>query len=191
MRQNIGLIFLTIGSVLLAVGVFRTYKIEFIKFLDWKNVPWESRLVLRLFSKFDKENFLKRINELHEKWPLGKELKNLTLGERLYLNIPAYAVLFMVVGMFLCFDYTAFGGVMIISKWTLTIIGCSMTVLGVALRYIGNLVRGYDEYGHLRVLKMDPDKRSKSGLWGSRLYKLSLLFLTFGPVIQLIAAVMK
>jgi hypothetical protein len=173
------------------VGVFRTYKIEFIKFLDWKNVPWESRLVLRLFSKFDKENFLKRINELHENWPLGKELKNLTLGERLYLNIPAYAVLFMVVGMFWCFDYTAFGGVMIISKWTLTIIGCSMTVLGVALRYVGNLVRGYDEYGHLRVLKMDPDKRSKSELWGSRLYKLSLLFLTFGPVIQLIAAVMK
>jgi hypothetical protein len=190
-RQNIGLILLTGGSILLALGVFRVYRIEFIKFLDWKNVPWESRLVLRLFSKFNKENFLKRINELHQKWPLGKELKNLTLGERLYLNIPAYAVLLMVVGMFLCFDYNAFRGVMIMSKWTLTIIGCSITVLGVALRYVGNLVRGYDEYGHLRILIMDPDKRSKSGLWGTRLYRLSLWLLTLGPVIQLIGAVMK
>jgi len=191
MRQNIGLILLTAGSLLLAIGVFRIYKIEFIKFLDWKNVPWESRLVLRLFAKFDKDNFLKRINALHEKWPLGKPLDNLTLRERLYLNIPAYAVLLMVAGMFLSFNYTAFGGIMIVSKWTLTIIGCSMTVLGVALRYIGNLVRGYDEYGHLRVLKMDPDERRKSGVWGTRLYRLSLCFLTLGPVIQLIAAVMK
>jgi len=182
---------LTGGSILLAIGIFRIYQIEFIKFLDWKNVPWESRLVLRLFAKFNKENFLKRLNALHEKWPLGKSLENLTLGERLYLNIPAYAVLFMVVGMFLCFDYAALGGLMIISKWTLTIIGCSMTVLGVVLRYVGNLVRGYDEYGHLRVVKPDSDERRKSGLWGTRLYKLGLWFLTFGPVIQLIAAVMK
>jgi len=190
-RQNIGLILLTTGSLLLAIGVFRIYKIEFIKFLDWKNVPWESRLVLRLFSKYNKDNFLKRINALNEKWPLGKPLDNLTLGERLYLNLPAYAVLLMVVGMFLSFNYSAFGGFMNISKWTLTIIGCSLTVLGVVLRYVGNLVRGYDEYGHLRVLIMDTEKRDKRGLWGTRLYRLSLWFLIIGPVVQLTAAVMK
>ena len=78
-----------------------------------------------------------------------------------------------------------------ISKWTLTIIGCSLTVLGVVLRYVGNLVRGYDEYGHLRVLIMDTEKRDKRGLWGTRLYRLSLWFLIIGPVVQLTAAVMK
>jgi hypothetical protein len=191
-RQNIGLILLTGGSILLAISIFRVYRIEFIKFGEWKNVPWESRFILRLFSKFNKENFLKRIYVLHEKWPVGKPLTNLTLAERFYLNIPAYAVMFMIVGMFLCFDYTALRGVnMIVSKWTLTIIGCSLTVLGVVLRYVGNLVRGYDEYGHLRVFKPDPEDRRKSGIWGTRLHRLGLWCLTFGPVIQLVAAVMK
>jgi hypothetical protein len=191
MRQNIGLLMLTGGSLLLAIGIFRIYQIEFIKFLDWKNVPWESRLILRLFAKFDEKNFIKRIHELKQTWPLGKPLNNLTMGERIYLNIPAYAVFLMIVGMLLSFNYSAFGGVMVISKWTLTIIGCSLTVLGVVLRYVGNLVRGYDEYGHLKVLVMDTEKRDKRGLWGTRMYRLSLWFLTFGPVVQLIAAVMK
>jgi len=106
MRQNIGLILLTGGSILLAIGVFRVYLIEFIRFMDWKNVPWESRIVLRLFG-INKDNFLRRIVSASEKYPLGKGLDKLTFAERLYLNIPAYAVILMVIGLFLCFDYTA------------------------------------------------------------------------------------
>jgi hypothetical protein len=158
MRQNVGLVLLTGGSILLALGVFRFYLIEFMKFLDWKNVPWESRLVLRLFG-VKQDNFIKRIVNAHEKYPLGKELKDLTLAERLYLNIPVYAVIFMVIGFFLSLNYSAigrFGRSMVITKTLLTIIGCSVTVFGIVFRQLGNRVRGYDEFGKPIKWKLRP-----------------------------------
>lgn len=194
MRQNVGLVLLTGGSILLALGVFRFYLIEFMKFLDWKNVPWESRLVLRLFG-VKQDNFIKRIVKAHEKYPLGKELKDLTLAERLYLNIPVYAVIFMVIGFFLSLNYSAigrFGRSMVITKTLLTIIGCSVTVLGIVCRQLGNRVRGYDEFGKPIKWKLRPaEEREGRDAKGTRIFKLSWWFLTLGPVIQLIAAVMK
>lgn len=84
---------------------------EFIKFLDWKNIsywkniPWESRLALRLLFGVKQDNFMKRISEAHELYPLGKGLKGLTLPERLYLNIPIYAIIFMAIGLVICLVY--------------------------------------------------------------------------------------
>jgi hypothetical protein len=102
---------LTGGSILLGIGVFRSYLSEFIKFLDWKdasywkNIPWESRLALRLLFRIKKDNLIKRVLELNETHPLGQGLKNLTLAERLYLNIPIYAIIFMAIGLILCLNY--------------------------------------------------------------------------------------
>jgi len=202
-RQNIGLILLTGGSILLGVGVFRIYLTEFIKFLDWKNVsywkniPWESRLALRLLFRIKQDNFLKRVVEAHETYPLGKRLKDLTLAERLYLNIPVYAIILMAMGLVLCFDYGALGrflGSMIITKWLLTIVGCSMTVLGVVLRLVGNRIRGYDEYGRLFSFSAPGtpnEERDKKHRLGNRFCRIAWWLMILGPAVQLIGAVMK
>ena len=206
MRQNIGLILLTSGSILLGFGVFRIYLTEFIKFLDWKNVsywkniPWESRLALRLLFRIKQDNFMKRVFEAHEKYPLGKGLKDLTLAERLYLNIPVYAIILMVIGLVLCFDYTALGrflGSMIKTKWLLTIVGCSMTVLGAVLVRVGNRWLGHKEFW--QAFKTRPGDASEEGLkaagrkarWAIRFLNVSWWFLILGPMVQLIGAVMK
>jgi hypothetical protein len=198
-RQNIGLILLTGGSILLGFGVFRIYLTGFIKFLDWKDVPWESRLILRLF-RVKQENFLKRIVEAHEKYPLGKGLKDLTLAERLYLNIPVYAIILMAMGLVLCFDYAALGrflGSMNITKWLLTIVGCSLTILGVVLVRVGNRWLGHID--NWQAFKIRSGETSEEGLkaqrrkerWAIRFLKLSWWFLILGPMVQLIGAVMK
>jgi len=81
---------------------------------------------------------------------------------------------------------------MIITKTTITIVGCSMTVLGVALLQVGNRIRGYDEHGHPIKWKLrSPEEREIRDTKGTQLVKLSWWFLTLGPVVQLIAAVVK
>ena len=78
------------------------------------------------------------------------------------------------------------------AKWVLTIIGCSMTVLGVVLLQVGNRIRGYDEHGHPIKWKIRPaEEREMRDVKGTRFVKLSWWFLSLGPVVQLIAAVMK
>jgi len=81
---------------------------------------------------------------------------------------------------------------MVITKTLLTIIGCSVTVLGIVCRQLGNRVRGYDEFGKPIKWKLRPaEEREGRDAKGTRIFKLSWWFLTLGPVIQLIAAVMK
>ena len=107
MRQNIGLFFLTLGSALLGLSIFRIYLTKFLNFYDWKEIPLESRLALRLFGIKDRHSYLKKLVNSQEKYPLGKELKNLTLAERVVLNLPVLAIALMVIGFLLCFSYQA------------------------------------------------------------------------------------
>jgi hypothetical protein len=83
------------------------YLIKFINFFDWNNVPWESRLALRLFGIKNRDSYLKWLFKAQEKYPLGKELKDLTLAERVVLNLPVLALALMVIGSLLCFNYSA------------------------------------------------------------------------------------
>ena len=127
--------------------------------------------------------------------PIGAEPKDLTSAERLVLNIPVYALASMMAGFFLCLDYSAIGRLispMRISKTLLTIIGCTMTVLGIVFLQIGNRIRGYDEHGHPNRWKLrPPEEREVRDARGTRLVKLSWWLLTLGPVVQLIAAVIN
>ena len=107
LRQNIGLAFLTLGSILLSLSVFRLYVIQFIYFSDWKNVPWESRLALRLLFRIrNRDDYFKWYVRSQDKRALGEELKDLSLPERLYMNLPIIALVLMVIGFFLCFNYS-------------------------------------------------------------------------------------
>jgi hypothetical protein len=100
--QISGLILLTFGSLLLAREVIgRGYVREFMRFLAWENVPLESRVVLRLGFGINKHNFMKKINEANDKWAIGKVPKNLTIRERVCLNLPVIAVAFMIIGLIL------------------------------------------------------------------------------------------
>jgi hypothetical protein len=90
--QIVGLVLLTVGSLLLArETIGRRYVREFMRFLDWDNVPMESRVVLRLGFGINKRNFMKKVIEANEKTAIGPIPKKPTLWERISLNLPVIA----------------------------------------------------------------------------------------------------
>jgi hypothetical protein len=197
LRQNIGLLFLTIGSVLLSVGVFRSHLTKFINFYEWKNVPWEVRLYFKLRGIKSRDDYFGWIvrAQKREYCPSG-EKGDLALAQRIDIDLPIIAIVFMVIGFILCLNYPALGrflGSMIITKWLLTIVGCSMTVLGVMLRSVGNRIRGYDEYGLLFSFKPGTpnEERDKKHRLGNKFCKMSWWLMILGPMVQLISAVIK
>ena len=109
MRQNVGLFFLTLGSVLLSIGVFRTHLIQLINFYEWKNVPWELRLYCWSRGIRNREDYVKWLGKSQEKnyYPLGEQ-GELTRSKRIDLDLPIISIVLMVVGFLLCLKYSAF-----------------------------------------------------------------------------------
>ncbi len=82
MMQIAGLTLITVGSVLLGLSIFQWYLKDFMRFQKWDNLPWESKIELRLFG-VKGNNFLENIIKSNEKWPIGKEPKNPKILERI------------------------------------------------------------------------------------------------------------
>jgi hypothetical protein len=108
MRQNIGLFFLTAGSIILSFCLFPKRLIA-----SWKQYPWEQRLFLRLMgnrSAFEDRNedvaYMNRIESDAEFRKL--EMKRAKRRERIRTDWPIIAFVMMVIGFFLCFNYSAF-----------------------------------------------------------------------------------
>jgi len=99
-RQNIGLLLLTAGSVLLSVNVFWGKIMG-----SWKDLWWEQRLFFkltggkRLFDKIqkDSENMAKMLSD-------NKFLRRANRRKRIVTDLPLIALVLMVVGFFLCLD---------------------------------------------------------------------------------------
>jgi hypothetical protein len=104
MRQNIGLLLLTTGSVLLSVRVFWGKTIG-----SWKDLYWEQRLLFKLtggkklFDKIqkDSENMAKMLSD-------KKLLRSANRRKRIVTDLPLIALVLMLLGVFLCLDYRAF-----------------------------------------------------------------------------------
>lgn len=104
MRQNIGLLFLTAGSVLLSVSVFWGKTIR-----NWKDLSWEQRLFFKLTggkdvfesSQKDWQNMLKLQSD-------NKFVRRMKRRDRIITDLPLIALVLMLVGFFLCLNYRAF-----------------------------------------------------------------------------------
>jgi hypothetical protein len=201
LRQNIGLLFLTFGSVLLSIGVFRYHLTKLINFYEWKNVPWEVRLYFKLRGIKSRDNYFGWIVRAQKRdYCPSDEKGDLALAQRIYIDLPIIAIVFIVIGFILCLNYPALGrflGSMIKTKWLLTIVGCSLTVLGVVLVRVGNRWLGHKEIWQAFMTR--PGDASEEGLktggrkarWAIRFLKVSWWLLILGPMVQLIGAVMK
>lgn len=196
-----GLLFLTLGSVFLGIGVFGTHRQKFLNYHEWRNVPWEARLFFWLGGIRNRNDFLNWLVRSQEKdqYPTG-ENSELPLAKRIDIDLPIIAILLIVIGFFLCLNYSAIGrflGPMKITKILVTIVGCSLTILGVVLVRVGNKWLGHIE--NWQAFKIRSGDASEEGLrtggrkarWAIRFLKVSWWFLILGPMIQLIAAVMK
>jgi hypothetical protein len=103
MRQNIGLILLTAGSILLSVSVFWGKTIG-----SWKDLCWEQRLFFkltagkRLFDKIqkDSDNTAKMLSD-------NKFLRRANRRKRIVTDLPLIALVLMLLGVFLCLNYRA------------------------------------------------------------------------------------
>jgi hypothetical protein len=105
LRQNIGLFLLTSGSIILGVSVFRLYLIKFYQ-LEWKKFPWEVGLFCRFIGIGNKDNYFKKLLINKKEYVLpNNELKFM---DRIIIDLPIIALLLMMMGMFLCLDYSAF-----------------------------------------------------------------------------------
>lgn len=104
MRQNIGLVLLASGSIILGISVFRLYLIKFYQ-LDWQKFPWEVRLFCRLIGINSKDDYFKKLFINKEYILHDEELK---FADRIKIDLPIIALVQMVVGMFLCLDYSSF-----------------------------------------------------------------------------------
>lgn len=108
MRQNIGLFFLTLGSVILSICVFPRRFIA-----SWKDVKWEQRPFLKMvgnsavFGDRDKNiEYEKRMLEDAEF--RKRETERATRRERIITDLPIIALALIVTGFFLCLNYAAF-----------------------------------------------------------------------------------
>jgi hypothetical protein len=106
LRQNIGLILLVAGSILLSYGVFRTYLDKLINYNEWKNVPLEIRMFLWLFCIKNRGDYLERLEVSRHPLPSGRK-KELSWSQRIYLDVPIIAFILMIIGFFLSFSYSA------------------------------------------------------------------------------------
>jgi hypothetical protein len=104
MRQNIGLALLTIGSVLLSISVFPKRLIG-----AWKDFSWEQRLFLKLLGE---KEFFEVIQDRDEHARRMQEderyARRVRCLARIKADYPIIAIVLMVLGFFLCLNYSAF-----------------------------------------------------------------------------------
>lgn len=104
MIQNIGVIFLTAGSVILGISVFRLFLIKFYQ-IEWGKFPWEAKLFCKLIGIKSKDDYFKKLLIMKKEYVLPDE--ELKFADRIKIDLPIMALVLMVIGMFLCFDYSA------------------------------------------------------------------------------------
>jgi hypothetical protein len=107
MRQNFGLFFLTLGSVVLSVNVFWGKCVR-----SWEELPWEQRLFYKLtggrklidLERQSKmlEEVVKRQNDENYRKRMEKRAK---LHSRIIGDLPIVAIVMMITGFFLCLRY--------------------------------------------------------------------------------------
>jgi hypothetical protein len=103
--QNIGLVFLTLGSILLSLNVFKYNLQKYINYSDWKKVPWEVRIFCRLFLGIkDRDQYIRKLFLIH---PIPSSDDKLDYRQRLTIDIPIIALILMIIGMLLCFNFSA------------------------------------------------------------------------------------
>lgn|GEM_PF-2298181 len=105
MRQFIGLLCLTLGSVLLSLSVFRNMLEKFFNY-DWKQLPIEIRALCRIIGIKNRHEFLMKLF-IHEKGTLFSSAEPLSLRQRIIVDLPLIALGLMVLGFFLSIDYAA------------------------------------------------------------------------------------
>lgn len=105
MRQNIGLFFLTAGSIILGISIYRLYVRRFYQ-LDWTRFPWEARLFCNLLGINNKEDYFKKLFFGEKEYLLPDDEQK--FGDRLRTDLPIIALFLMIIGLFLCLDYSAF-----------------------------------------------------------------------------------
>jgi len=102
--KNIGLIFLTLGSILLSINIFKYNLQKYINYTNWKKVPLEVRIFCRLFFRIkDRDQYIKK---LFFNRPLPSEHDKLDYKQRLTIDIPIVALILMIIGMLFCFNYS-------------------------------------------------------------------------------------
>lgn len=104
MRQNIGLLFLTLGSVLLSISVFPMRIVG-----NWKDFYWEQRLFLKLIG--EKELFEGKYKSIEHALRMQSDKKYKKRVERygrIKKDVPLIALILMVIGFFLSLNYRAF-----------------------------------------------------------------------------------
>jgi hypothetical protein len=104
MRQNIGLVFLTLGSVLLSICVFPSRLIG-----SWKDYPWEQRWFLKMLGEKEFfENLRNRDEHASRMEKDEKYARRVKRWARIRADYPIIAIVMMLIGFFLCFNYSAF-----------------------------------------------------------------------------------
>jgi len=104
MRQNIGLLFLTLGSVILSLCVFPKRLIG-----TWEQIKWEQRLFLKLIG--DRELFDAKHKAEKDTLRMQRDKKyerRRDCFQRIREDLPLVAIVMMLIGFFLCFNYSAF-----------------------------------------------------------------------------------
>jgi hypothetical protein len=105
LRQNIGLILLTSGSIILGISVFSVYLRRFYQ-LEWDKIPWEVRLFCRLIRIDNKTDYFEKLLVGAKEYILPDD--KIKLGDRIKTDLPIIALFLMVVGILLCLNYSAF-----------------------------------------------------------------------------------
>jgi hypothetical protein len=104
MRQNIGLVFLTLGSVLLSICVFPRRLIG-----SWKDFKWEQRLFLKMLGEREFFDNLRDRDEHALRMQNDKKYaRRVKCRARIREDYPIIAIMMMLVGFFLCLNYSAF-----------------------------------------------------------------------------------
>jgi hypothetical protein len=104
MRQNLGLLCLTLGSVLLSVNVFWGKYVR-----SWEELPWEQRWFFKLTGgrlMVDLERSSKMIENvirIQKDEEFAKRVKRRAkLHGRIVGDLPLVAIVLMITGFFLC-----------------------------------------------------------------------------------------
>ena len=105
LKQNIGLILLTSGSIILGISVFRVCLVKFYQ-IEWMQIPWEVKLFCRFIGISGRDDYFKKLVLGKKEYVLPDE--ELRLADRIKVDLPIIALFLMIVGMFFCMDYSAF-----------------------------------------------------------------------------------
>lgn len=104
MLQNIGLAILTLGSVLLSICVFPRRLIG-----SWKDYSWEQKLFLKMLGEKEfMEEMLERDEHAFRMQNDKKYARRFKCRMRLRQDYPIIAIVMMLLGFFMCLDYSAF-----------------------------------------------------------------------------------